>query len=868
LTPSTFRVRFSPDRRFGNPRVPVLIAPPSTTKVQIVRGRHTTEVRTSRMKAVYSDVTRSVSFWDLHGKRIAGEEPVGRKLVRFNIKDSRWTPTYRATQNFALTPGEAIYGLGQHQNGLLNYRGSVVRLEQQNREIAIPFLTSSQGYGLLWNNPAYTEVGVGALNPTLPDSQKLDEDGKPGGLTVRYFSGQNFEKELSQGRDLAVDHDWAKDPVAGVPKNDFSVRWTGSIVAKEGGVYAFKTVADDGARLWVDDKQVIDDWAIHPPTTDIAKLKFAPNSRHKLRLEYFQGGGGASMQFSCGFEKPSNKLQFASEASDGIDYCVFYGPSLDGVMAEYRHATGEAPMPPKTALGFWQSKERYSTQQEWIDIAAEYRQRKHPIDNLVQDWFYWNPEPWGTHAFDPKRYPNPAKGIEYLHDDFHLQFMISVWGKFIPGTPEHPNPNLDLMASKGYLYPPLGANERYYDVFNPAARSQYWQLMRDQIFRKGVDAWWLDASEPELDMQGFRSATTAAGPGATVLNAYPLMHTLGVSQGQLKDAPDKRVFILTRSAYAGQQRTGAASWSGDITASWKVYADQIPAGLNFCLSGIPYWTTDIGAFFAPNYQFPGGASNPAYRELFTRWFQYGAFCPIFRVHGTDFAKEMWRFGPETEKTLDKFDRLRYRLMPYIYSQAWDVSAKGGTMMRALVMDFPGDVAARDCKDEFMFGPSMLICPVMKPGAVSRSVYLPSGTSWTDFWTGRTYRGGQSVNAPAPIDSMPIFVRAGSILPSGPDIQYVDEKPADPIELKIYPGANGTFTLYEDEGMNNNYRKGKYATIPFQWDEAGRKLLVGDRKGAYDGMLKQRTFRVSLAGGRRSQTIRYNGKAVSIDLGGK
>jgi len=862
LTPSTFRVRFSPDRKFGNPRVPVLLnRPASTTVRQICLGRET-HLETNRMSVEYDDRARVIRFRDVSGQRFLAWPFVNNKLSPPGQPDPKID--IRAPQDFELSPNEAIYGLGQHQSGLLNYRGSVVKLEQENREIAIPFLVSSRGYGLLWNNAAATTVGVASTTPVLPDNQKLDESGKPGGFTVRYFSGQGFDKELSQTREATIDHDWAKNPVSGVPKNDFSVRWTGFIQAKQGGIYNFKTTADDGARLWIDDKPIIDDWSIHAPTTDTGRVKFAANSRHKLRLEYFQGGGGASMQFSCGYEVPSNNLQIASEAADGIDFCVFYGPSLDKVISEYRNATGNAPMPPKTALGFWQSKERYSSQQEWIDIAAEYRQRQHPIDNLVQDWFYWNPEPWGTHAFDPKRYPDPAKGIESLHNDFHLQFMISVWGKFIPGNDQHPNPNLDLMASKGYLYPNLGANERYYDPFNPDARSLYWQLMRDQIFKKGVDAWWLDASEPELDMQGFRKTMTAAGPGAKVLNAYPLMHTEAVSKGQLRDAPDKRVFILTRSAYAGQQRTGAASWSGDITASWKVYADQIPAGLNFCLSGIPYWTTDIGAFFAPKFQFPGGASDPKYRELFTRWFQYGAFCPIFRVHGTDFAKEMWRFGPDTEKILDKFDRLRYRLMPYIYSQAWDVSDNGGTMMRALVMDFPNDVTARECKDEFMFGPSMLVCPVIKEKATSRSVYLPSGT-WFDYWTGKPYQGGKTIVAQAPIDSMPLFVRGGSILPHGPDIQYVNEKPADPIELRIYEGANGSFTLYEDEGMNNNYRKGRYATIPITWNEKTGSILIGARKGSFPGMLNTRTFNLKFIGKNWSTTVRYSGKPISVAL---
>ena len=395
--------------------------------------------------------------------------------------------------------------------------------------------------------------------------------------------------------------------------------------------------------------------------------------------------------------------------------------------------------------------------------------------------------------------------------------MISVWGKFDPGSPANPSANYDAMSAKGFLYPPMGENARYYDPHSPDARALYWGLMRDQIFDKGVDAWWLDASEPEVDMKAYRRAPTAAGLGARVLNAFPLMHTTAVSQGQRAAAPNKRVFILTRSAYAGQQRTGAATWSGDITASWDVFAHQIPAGLNFCLSGIPYWTTDIGAFFV---NYPGGNSNPEYRELFTRWFEWGSFCPIFRVHGTSTAKEMWRFGPETQATLLRYDDLRYRLMPYIYSQAWRVTHSGGTLMRALVFDFPNDLTARESRDEFLFGPSVLVCPVTQPGATTRPVYLPAGTSWTDFWTGQTFRGGRTVTAPAPIDRMPLYVGAGAILPMGPYLQYVAEKPADPIELRVYRGANGAFTLYENEGDNTNYERSLYATIPISWKRQG------------------------------------------------
>ncbi|HEY3783082.1 MAG TPA: TIM-barrel domain-containing protein [Fimbriimonadaceae bacterium] len=850
------RVRFSKSGSFPAQRVPVLInlEQPRYT----VRDRAgSLTVATNEIVAVLDKKSGALSFKTADGRKILSEVAGSRSLTPETLPGQQPAHAYRSRLAFQLTPTEGIYGLGQHQDGYMDYRGSSVALEQVNREIAIPFLVSSNGYGLLWNNPSHTDVNVASESTELPVASELDENAKPGGFTAKYYTGERFDSLATTTKEAKIDHDWDKVPPAGLPQDHYSARWTGSIQAPISGSYLFKTVSDDGVRLWVDGRTVIDNWSVHAPTVDQARVALAKGTRHSIRLEYFQSTGGAIMRFTCGIQKPSSTLEWRSEAADDIDYCVFYGPWIDDVMARYRHATGDAPLPPETALGYWQSKEHYATQDEWDSIAAEYRERRHPIDNIVQDWFYWDPWPWGSHKFDPKRYPDPAAGIAELHDKYHMQFMISVWGKFLPGSAEYPNANRDLMDAKGFLYPELD----YYDAFNPDARKLYWQLMRNDIFKFGVDAWWLDASEPELDMQAFRKTETAAGLGSLVLNGWPLMHTVGVSSGQLETAPDKRVFILTRSAYAGQQRTGAACWSGDITATWKVYADQIPAGLNFGLSGIPYWTTDIGAFFVPGNLYPKGASDPGYRELFTRWFQFGAFCPIFRVHGTDFAKEMWRFGPETEKTLNKYDELRYRLMPYIYSQAWHVTSRGGTIMRALVMDFPKDTTAREVKDEFMFGPSLLICPVIKPGVTSRKVYLPAGTGWYDFWSGKSYAGGENITADAPIDKLPIFVRAGTILPLGPVIQYIGEKPEDPIELRIYPGANANFTLYEDAGNNNDYRKGLRSIIPISWNDQSKVVRVGQRQGSYPGMLQQRSFTVT-RGESKISSLRYSGSPVS------
>ncbi|MGC3991293.1 MAG: glycoside hydrolase family 31 protein [Chthoniobacteraceae bacterium] len=543
-------------------------------------------------------------------------------------------------------------------------------------------------------------------------------------------------------------------------------------------------------------------------------------------------------------------LAWHSEAGFGVNYYFLQGAKPDEAIAGYRWLTGAAPLFGKWAWGFWQSRERYKTQDEILGIVAEYRMRGIPLDGIIQDWQYWAPlnqetaeGGWGSHEFDKTRYPDPAAMIKGVHDQ-HAHFMVVSWAKFDVTTKKVSIPNLRaLEAVNGAFNPAIpyafpAGQGKWYDPFNDQARAVYWNLMSTHLFSLGVDAWWLDASEAELSGKWgeFRDFKTGKGPGPVVFNAYPLEHTRAVYEGQRGQSSDKRVLILTRSAYAGQQRNGAISWSGDIQGKWEVLQNQIPAGLNFTASGVPYWNTDIGGFFG------GDPLDPKYSELFTRWFQFGSFCPMFRVHGTNKPKEVWRFDEATQKILTDYIALRYHLLPYIYSVSWMVTHDGYTMMRPLVMDFPGDPAARNIPDQFMFGPGLLVAPVTHPGAQSRSVYLPQGTSWTDFWTGKTYAGGQQIEAAAPIQTLPLFVKAGTILPYGPDEQYAQEK-SDPIELRIYPGADGRFTLYEDEGDNYDYEKGAYATTTFHWDDRKQQLTIDARQGDYPGLVKEHTFRV-------------------------
>ena len=563
-----------------------------------------------------------------------------------------------------------------------------------------------------------------------------------------------------------------------------------------------------------------------------------------------------------------HSLYISSEVADVIDYYFIYGPEFDQIVAGYRELTGGAPMFGKWAYGFWQCKNKYQSQKELLDVAHKYRELHIPVDDIVQDWFWWTTK--GEFVFN-KNYPDAKGMIDDLHsNNFHL--MISVWPYFDKGTPTYAE--MDKLGyfidrTKVAAFHPAGM--AVYDATNPAARSYYWNLMNKALFQIGADAWWLDTTEPETEGREenlMLNNRLAIGSGARYANIYPLMTTTAVYQGQREASDRKRVFILSRSAFAGAQRNAVTAWSGDILSDFETYKRQIPAGLNFSLSGIPYWTTDIGGFFI------GNPKDPGYRELFVRWFQYGTFCPIFRVHGTRTTNEneLWSYGPDAQSILVEFDRLRYELMPYIYSVAWMTTSGNYTPMRPLAMDFRSDTWALNIGDQFLFGPAILVNPVVEPGATTRHLYLPKA-KWYDFWTGHAIDGGKTIDAPAPLARLPLYVRAGSIVPMGPDVEYAAEKPADPIELRIYRGASADFTLYEDENDNYDYEKGAYATIPLRWDDSARRLTIGDRKGKFPGMVQTRTFRVVLAGeghgtgiGQSTypdKIVQYTGEQVTI-----
>lgn len=569
--------------------------------------------------------------------------------------------------------------------------------------------------------------------------------------------------------------------------------------------------------------------------------------------------------------------RYVSEAGEMVDYYFMYGPSVDHVVALYRTATGPAPMFPKWAYGLFQSKDHYLTQAELLAVRDGYRNNNIPVDVIVQDWDYWKPYAWGSHFMDAARFPDPASLITQMHAS-NVHTMISVWPLYeqvgaIQRAGEMDNYNaLDAM---GALYPSAGSHH-FYDAFNASARTLVYQQIQDRLLGAyGWDGIWADNTEPQAYPDSFdmRSVNTALGKGAFYINAYPLQHNQGLYEGWRARGPQqKRVYILTRSAFAGMQRYGAGTWSGDIAADFSTYARQIPAGLSYAISGMPYWTTDIGGYFGAGVDWSSAAGN----ELFTRWFQFGAFCPTFRIHGQG-ARELYhaQWAPATRDNLLQIDNLRYRLMPYIYSLAGRVTSEGYTIMRPLVFDYPADPKVYDIRDQYLFGPALLVNPVVVAGATTRWVYLPEET-WYDFWSGSAYSGGRTLRANAPLSQIPLFVKAGSIVPMGPVIQYATQS-IDPLELRIYAGRDGAFTLYEDEGDTYHYETGQHSTIELSWHEATRTLTIGARSGSYPGMPASRTFHIVVVGAGHGggvgitavpdQVVAYDGSAQTIAVGG-
>jgi alpha-D-xyloside xylohydrolase len=589
-----------------------------------------------------------------------------------------------------------------------------------------------------------------------------------------------------------------------------------------------------------------------------------------------------------GAEAGNTKYKYVSESGNMVNYYFIYGPDFDKIISTFRNASGNAPMFPKWAFGLFQSQDRYKSQAEVLSVKDGYRNKKIPVDAIVQDWFYWEPNVIGSHVMWPERYPNPKAMVDELHNA-NIHAMISIWPVFSKGT----EPFNQMVRSGGmtdirWLNVMTNILDYYYDAHSPQARDLYWKQANDSLLgRYGWDAWWVDQCEPDngnvndpnyMDLR--RKSHFAIGRGIDYMNTYSLVHSTGLYEHWRKDIPDKRAFLLVRQAFAGQQRNSATLWSSDITCTWDAYRNQVPQGINACASGIPYWTSDIGGYHF-HWQAPDW-STPTNRELFTRWFQFGTFSPIFRIHGKGeraiFSKN---WDEATRAILMKYDNLRYRLMPYLYSLSWKVTNAGYTIMRSLGFDFRNDEGIRNIPDQYMFGPAFLVNPVTQqlysaPNgsklAKTRKVYLPKSTQWYDFWTGKQIAGGNTIDAKATIETLPLYIKAGSIVPMGPYLQYATEKVADPIELRIYPGTDADFVIYEDENDTYNYEKGAYATIPLHWNEAKQTLTIGYRQGEFAGMLKERTFNVvwvtpnngtGIEPAKSVKAVHYSGSEVNV-----
>ena len=725
-------------------------------------------LNTSELSVSVDTGTGIVSYFSKDGKSLLAEKS-GMQFIDF---DDAGTKTYQVYQPFILDREEAIYGLGQLQNGKMIQRNMTKNLIQRNVEDVSPFFQSTKGYGVFWDN----------YSPTL-------------------FTDNEVE------------------------------------------------------------------------------------------------------------------TSFRSEVGDCVDYYFMYGKNADGVIAQVRSLTGQAPMFPLWTYGYWQSKERYKSQKEVVDVVRKYRELGIPLDGIIQDWQYWGHNYlWNAMDFQNPTFNNPQKMIEDVHA-MNAHMAISIWSSFGPMTKPYRELDKKGMLFNFTTWPQSGLESwspnmeypsgvRVYDAYNPEARDIYWKYLNDGIFKLGMDAWWMDSTEPDhLDWKPEDMDTkTYLGSFRKVRNAYPLMTVGGVYDHQRAVTSDKRVFILTRSGFLGQQRYGVNVWSGDVASTWESFRNQIPAGLNFSLCGIPHWNSDIGGFFAGHYNKSwnddSASKNPLYQELYVRWLQFGTFNPMMRSHGTDVYREIYKFGKKGEPVYDAIEKmigLRYSLLPYIYSTSWEVSNRQSSFMRALMMDFVDDRKVWDINDEYMFGKSLLVAPIAHaqytPEAVvkvseeegwnrdgakktktdvavdfmetkSTNIYLPAGTLWYDFWTNEKHEGGKEITKETTLDVIPLYVKAGSIIPVGPQVQYATEKPWDHLELKVYAGANGNFILYEDEFDNYNYEKGAYTEIPISWNNASRKLTIGARKGAYEGMLKNRKFTVTLQDGTQ-KNVDYNGKAISV-----
>ena len=926
-------------------RVPV--AAPAKGSYTITDEGDNVVVRTQKVKAVVQKATGQITFFDASGKQLLKEAQEGKKFWDFTVPERelgmKTGYTVPEEQKHGLSwqmkfdspDDEAFYGLGQHQSEEFNMKGKNEDLFQYNTKVSIPFVLSNKNYGLLWDSYSYCRFGNPNDYLQLNRAFKLyDKSGKEGHLTGTYIDARG--KKLVRDED-SIYYEYGtpeKSLIAqqtdngGIKNFPKGFQLAGSNVVYEGfleprtfnGQWSivncqFILYYSGYVKVYIDGNEVVPErWrTAWNPNAYKFSTELQQGKRVQLRIEWRPDGGEAY----CGLRvaEPRSKqereqLSIWSEMAKDMDYYFIAGDNLDQVVSGYRTLTGKASLYPKWVLGFWQSRERYKTSAEIESTLAEFRKRHIPIDNIVQDWNYWPENQWGSHEFEASRFPNPQAMLDSVHQ-MHGRFMISVWPKFYCNTD-----NYKELDAKGWMYiqSPTddihdwvgpGYTNGFYDAYDAGARKMFWRQMDEKLYSKynkngvaGVDAWWMDASEPNVrdcTPMWYRKALsgpTALGTSTEYFNAYSTVNADAIYNGQRSVWKGKinepRVFLLTRSGFAGEQRYSTATWSGDIGTRWEDMRAQMTAGLNYSISGIPFWGMDQGGFCVENRYVAAqqlydrmkveNEDLKEWRELQTRWNQFGTFIPLFRSHGQWPLREIWNIAPDKHpayKSFVYYDKLRYRLMPYLYSMAGWAHFRDYTLMRPLVMDFNGDKEVENIGNQWMFGPALMACPVGYYKARNRSVYFPEQTGWYNLYTNEYVEGGQCLVVDAPYEQIPVFVREGAIIPFGPEMEWSDEKAAELINLYVYAGQNGSFQLYEDEGTNYNYEKGKYATIDITYDDATRTVSFGTRKGSFNGMLKQRRFNVVLItkdapralnlDNPEGVMVQYNGKQVSVKL---
>lgn len=879
-----FRVTAFPGATGDTPKSLMVVAQPSGD-YKLERGTDGVTLRTASAAAQVRLSDGHVRVTDVAGRVLLDESPRGG-FVPTTVEGKKFVSV---GQQFNRGTDEGLFGLGQHQNRQMDYNGEDVELAQHNMDIAIPFVVSTRGYGLLWDNASITRVGDPHAPKLIGEGLKVTSGGQPG-WTARYYVNGALKVEQREAtinyqfiRDQAKWPAAAKAPTvasadtgqntAGVATQPQQVVWTGTVTPTTTGIHKLRLYASSYFKLFVNGKPVLDGWRQNwNPWFHNADVAMTASKPVAIRVEWLPNAGYLALFGNDPLAAPDrHSLWLSSELGQATDYYVVTGADADGVIAGYRALTGKAPLMPRWAYGFWQSRQRYETQEQLLGVLREYRRRRIPIDNMVQDWFYWPEDQWGSHRFDSVRFPDPQGMVDEIHA-LNARFMISVWPKFYLNTD-----NAKELAAKGYLYRENlrqhtkdwvgpGYENTDYDAYSPEARAIYYRQIKDRLVKLGIDAWWMDATEPDIhsnlsieEREG-RMGPTALGPGAELFNSYPLVHAAGVADGLRQTRPDTRPFILTRSAFGGSQRASAAVWSGDVAARWDDLRNQISAGVNLSLSGLPNWTHDIGGFAVEDrYSKRDPAALAEWRELNLRWFQFGAWSPLFRSHGEAPKREIFEIAtgdPAMYDAMVATDRERYRLLPYLYGAAADTWWHDGTMMRGLVMDFAADRKTWTIDDEYMLGRAFLVAPVTAFKARSRQVYLPAGTGWYDWRTGVYAMGGRTITATAPRESIPLYVRAGSIVPTGPDVQYSGEQPDGALVLHVFTGTDGTYTLYDDDGTSEGYQKGERALVPIRWDEKARTLTIGARDGTFKGMP-----------GKRALSVRFHvpGKAVAPDF---